>query len=476
MATPIARSLPRMHGGWLVCSFFVQFVLTLGMLCASPTWAQDALGRHYEAAQASLRGGDQERASVEYKAFLSEALHRVANAHAHSGDLSLAAQTFEDALAISEPDSAMRLDYASVLFDWGRLKESAEQAGLVAAAEPGNVRAQVLLGRVAFEQKDYPAARPHLEAAAAGGQFSEVWRILGITYLRLHQLDAARSLLRKVTTELGDKPQTRVAVATTYYYGDYPDLAVEELKKVIAQDNTAPDAHYFLGLAYLGHNEEAGYARAVPEFQAQLKIQPNDFPSRYMLGYIALEKRDFATAETELLRAETIRPSDEGTQLSLGQLYSETRRGAQAEAVLRKLVGSQPDGSAPNFTIVRAHYMLGRLLQQNGRADEGAAQVRTSEQLRKQLRDSSTEAAEGHEHGARKISAQDADEISARAKVSPADQQRAQAFIQQLSPLLGEAYYNLAGISARRQDSAHAEQYLQKAVEWDPALGKARNP
>ena len=69
-----------------------------------------------------------------------------------------------------------------------------------------------------------------------------------------------------------------------YYTGDYPDQAIVEFKKAIALDPKGLGQHYYLGLAYLGHNPEAGYGRAEQEFRAELLLAPDDFGSHYMLG------------------------------------------------------------------------------------------------------------------------------------------------------------------------------------------------
>ena len=39
-----------------------------------------------------------------------------------------------------------------------------------------------------------------------------------------------------------------------------------------------------------------------------------------------------------------------------------------------------------------------------------------------------------------------------------------------------EDLYNLGGIDARHQDPAVAQEYLQKAVGWDPTLRAAQRP
>ena len=433
---------------------------------------QDPMRQHYEAAQSSLRSGDQQRAALEYRAFLGEAIHRIANAKARSGDWSAAAQSFEEALAFTGPEPATRLDYASVLFDANRLKEAQPVAQSVVDAEPKNARARVLAGRIFFEQKDYPAAKVQFEAATALGEIDEVWRLLSICYLRLEELGSARSLLQHALATLGDTPANHVAVAEVYYYGDHPDQAIEELKKAIARSGTVPDAHYYLGLACLARNEEAGYPKAIPEFLLELKTNPNDFRSRYMLGYIALKQRKFDDAERELTSAVALNPDDKGARLLLGQLYSETHRGPQAEAALRQLIASS-DENTPTNELIRAHYILGRALQEDGRLEDGTSEIRKSEHLRTRMRLSSADLSEGKLQSPGDAASKGIESLPRRQSVtgiSEQDKAQVKAFIDQISLAIAEGYYNLGGIADRNKDSAAAALYLQKAREWDPSL------
>jgi tetratricopeptide (TPR) repeat protein len=448
------------------CPFLDQIVLR-----AEAQAAADPLKQHYDAAENLLRKGDMDRAAVEYKAFLGEAIHRVANARALAGDLTAAAQTFDEALAFTGSDTATRLDYASVLSDASRWSEARAVTQSVVDQEPRNNRARVILGKVFFELRDYPAAKAQFEAAAALGDIDQVWRLMSITYLRLQELATARSLFAKMIATLGDTPANHVAVAMAYYYGDYPDQAVEELKKAIARDGTTPGAHYYLGLAYMARNEEAGYPKAIPEFRLQLKINPDDFASHYMLSHIALQQRDFDESERQLMRAAALSPDDRSTQLLLGQLYSETRRGPMADTVLRKLIASS-DETAPDYQLIRAHYMLGRILLDAGHADDGASEISKSEQLRKQMRLSSAEVSGSRVASPGSASSKSIEGLSRRQNPPTASgKQRAQAeaFISKISPAIAESYFNLGGIASRRQDPA-AAQYLQKAGQWDPSL------
>lgn len=437
----------------------------------------DPMAQHYEAAQNSLRAGNQETAAIEYKAFLAEATHRAGNARAHAGDFIGAANSLKEALGFSGDDFGVQLDYASVMFDQGRLTEARESAQSAATSEPKNARAQALLGQILFEEKEYGAASTHLQAAAQLGDFSEVWRTLAIAYLRLQQVDRAQEVIGRMITTRGDTPENRVTAATVYYYGDYADEAADALKKVIAAHPSTRDAHYYLALAYLARNEEAGYPKAVPELRAELALNPADFRSRYMLGYIALQQRKFAQAEPDLLKARSLNPGDAGVQLLLGQLYSETDRATQAEEELHALIASWSENTPPDFRLVRAHYMLGRMLREDGHLEEGAAEIKEAEDLRRKLRIASADSSEtrlkslvgaGPANGGR--GAADRTSVQPNSKKAA----RAQAFVAQISPLIGEAYYNLAGIAAQKKDSVTSAHFLKMAVAWDPSLANVQ--
>src|SRR5207249_10102351 len=162
----------------------------------------------------------------------------------------------------------------------------------------------------------------HLEFVLKHGSAGDIWFLLGVTNLKLQQLPAAQQVFARALQMLGDKPSTHFRIGLAYNTGDYPDQAIVELKKAIVGDPKALDQHYYLGLAYLGHNPEAGFAKAEPEFRAELALSPNDFRSHYMLGYIAVKQRHMTQAELELARALSLKPEDIGTLMSMSELYT----------------------------------------------------------------------------------------------------------------------------------------------------------
>jgi tetratricopeptide (TPR) repeat protein len=441
----------------------------------------DPLQQDYSAASTYLSRGDQQSAASEYRAFLAEALHRAANANAQIGEARRATELFTQALEFDDRDTALLDDFASLRFDHDQLPEAESLLNSALALNPDDVRSHFLLGRVLFNEEKYLAAQPHLERAWTQGhalaQAKDAWYLLGVTDLKLQQLAAARELFKRTLLTLGDKASTHVRLGRAYYTGDYPDEAVIEFKKAISLAPQALGQHYYLGLAYLGHNPEAGFARAEPEFRSELALTPSDFPSHYMLGYIALKQSRMPEAEREVTRALSLKPDDPEALLLAAELFSATTRDPEAEPLLRKAISSLGISTPPKYDAIRAHYMLGRLLLRTSRGDEAAKELSLSEDLRKQLRAASGSTPKDRVAPGPQQSQQA--EPTAR-PVTAEERAQAAAFLRHLSPAIADAFNNLGAIAANQRQCPACVTYFQRSGEWGPSqegldrnLGKA---
>lgn len=435
------------------------------------TTDSDPLKQHYSAAAAFLSRGDEQNAASEYQAFLAGALHRAANADAQVGETARATELFTEALEFDNRDPALLDDFAALRFDHDQLPEAEVLLNSALAVNADDIRTHFLVGRVLFNEEKYIAAQPHLELAWTRGQaqsqaqYKDAWYLLAVTDLKLQRLAPAQDLFKKALLLLGDKASTHARLGRAYYTGDYPDEAVVEFKKAIALDPKGLGQHYFLGLAYLGHNPEAGYARAEPEFRAELLLAPSDFGSRYMLGYIALKQSRMPEAEREITSALSLKPDDPSALLLAAELFAATARDTQAEPLLRKAISGMGSSSPPKYDAIRAHYMLGRLLQRTGQQEEAAKELTLSEQLRKQLRDASgstpkDKTAQGPQQN------QSPEDLPR--PITAAERAQAAAFLRQLSPPIALAFNNLGAIAANQHQCPACVTYFQLAGEWDP--------
>lgn len=445
---------------------------------ATPSGPQDdPMRAHYDAANRSLNAGDHKNAEVEYRAFLAEAIHRVANAEAKVERFDDAFALFKEALSFQPKDNELELDYAAASLDAERLKQAKEAADQVVERDPRNARARFLLGRILYDSEDYQQAKVQLEAAVALNSDFQTGYMLGKTYLLLHEEKNARTLFDEMISGLGDTALLHTYFGRAYSLMDYPDLALEEFHKAIARDSHARDVHYYLALAYLRHDESTGYAKAIPEFQAELKNNPDDVRSHYMLGYIALKQRNFAEAEKELSKAASLEPEDLNTLICLAETYVSEDRARDAEATLQKAIATSSANSGQSNQISRAHYLLGRLLMKQGRVEEAKVQMRTSAS-------GGSGSVEGGPAGEpRMISSgslvqQESRERSGEAgQVASADERRkVEEFKGQMAPAIANGYNNLGALAAMDHDYKAAVQMFEASGSWDPNVeGLDRN-
>jgi tetratricopeptide (TPR) repeat protein len=436
----------------------------------------ELLKLHYEAAEGYERVGDQQRATEEYQAFLAEALHRIANGEALAGEFETAVAMFDEASGYAPQDQSLRLDYARVCLDAEKLAQAKSLAEEAVRADPKDPQTRFLLGRVLFHLEDYSAAKVQLEAAVAANPDFKTGYLLGRTYLVLHDEPHARMLFDEMVAGLGDTALIHIYFGRAYSLMDYPDQAVEEFKKAIAKDSRAVDAHYYLALHYLRHDESMGYAKAIPEFQAELRVNPNDVRSHYMLGYIALKQSRFAEAEAELSEAAALQPSDLNTLVNLAEAYTGENRLSDAEVTLRKallVAGNDPQLKKQSG---RAHYLLGRLLMKTGREEDARKELALAAHQEDTRGMSSGPAAEARAISSSSLTQQEARDRSETLTGSTAELRRVEDFKRELSPLVGKAYNDLGVFAAGKKDYSAALRSFEKASTWNPGLeGLDRN-
>jgi tetratricopeptide (TPR) repeat protein len=470
--------------------------LSLSILCfsqvprtraAKPT-GQDNFQQHYDAARTFQISGDEVHAAAEYRAFLVGALRTSAKASVGLGQLDRAAALFEDALRLSPDDSQVRLEYAQLRFQQGKLPEARSMAEKVLTSSPDNAQAHSLLGQILFAQGDYKAAREQLEQAVVAAPGFDVAYLLGITYIKLNDFARARLVFDDIVTSFGDTAQMHMMFGRAYKGGDWEalDYAIQELKKAIAKDSRASHAHLLLALAYMDRDGESSFSQAAAELQAELKINPQDSRSHYLLGYIAMKQHDAKTAEGDLLRAAQLDPKNPDPLIYLGQIYADADRDAEAEVMLRKAIALSSNSSPTDYLIGRAHYVLGRVLMKTNRREEGEKELAASQTIRDRMnrptaaRDPKTDLKTTDlKTDLKKKSDPELASVSEDASVGhpspaaeapPQAKEEIQAYLDQLKPALADAYNNLGVIQAGRKDFATASEYFRKAGEWSPTL------
>jgi tetratricopeptide (TPR) repeat protein len=342
--------------------------------------------QHYDAAYRFQSSGDFARADVEHTGFLVAALEHIANFYANTGDYAHAAPLYDEALALSPADFGLLMDFAGASLD---AKDPKKAKSLLQAAEdletksaPARQKAEMrrAIGTAIRALGDAKASIEQFEAAIAIDPDIENLAALGDAVLEVDGRKAAAAIFAKVVARFGDTAAVRMRIGRIYALSGIPDLAIEEFKKAIADDDKAPGAHYSLGAAYMS-NSTQDFPKAEAEFREELALHPNDTFSYPQLGQIALQRHEYHNSEIDYRRALALNPLDADNFVALGQLYSETERPSDAEAAFRKAIALAVDPARNNYAIERAHYRLGRLLLASGNTAEGESELQTSKEL-----------------------------------------------------------------------------------------------
>jgi len=447
----------------------------------SATRDSATLQEHYDAAQRFQKDGNLDKAAAAYRTFLADALGELARAYAQLRDYAKAASFFDESLAL-EPDSpALRLDYATAALVLGDVPHAETLAREFLRDYPrdqdGLAQAHQILGRALLQLNKDRDARKELEAAVALNPTFDNGYDLAVACLDLDDEQCAQQLFSEMQTSFGDTPGIHMNFGRAYVNSDSQLRAVEEFKKVIAEDPHFPGAHYALAAALLATGDDAAKTEAAEaELKTELAISPNDFLTCAALGKIAVSQHRYGEAEKYLKRATVLDPKNPDAFLYLGQMYVDTNRPEDAEAALRESIHLTTDVSRNRYQIQKAHYLLGRLLMQQRKQEEAHAEMQTARTfLDKGLSEDKSKLA-GLLDGTNIAGSADTAEDSTAPRgtvsknVDPEAVRGITGLERNITQAVADSYNNLGAIAATSKDYGRALMYFQHAEEWDPRL------
>jgi len=442
---------------------------------APPAGQPDALEQHYQAAQTFSIGGDTERATAEYRAFLAEVLRRMGNVYSKEARWDDARSSFDEALQMAPNSAQLHLDYGNALFLHGDLAAAKAQAQKAVELDPSNNGTQYLLGRVLYQENDFKGAKEHLEDAAQATNGNVTFQLgydLARTYLKLEDVNRASVMFDEMMVGYGNTARLHLYFGYAYLMTGVYDRAISEFKRALEKDPKIKEAHYLLGLTYLSRDEDkGGWEENAAEDRLEIQINPDDFAPHYDLGNVALHLHRTDEAEHELKRASEIEPDNPDPQLTLGELLISQRRLPEAEAAMSKAIALTKDITRSNYQINRAYYVLGRIQVETGRRELGVQNLKTAARLLEKTvapptnRDESAATARQRIAGAQP--ARPDEEVST---IPPEEQKNLDAYFDRLKPAIADAYNNLGVAAGAKNDFGTAVADFRKAQQWYPEL------
>lgn len=443
--------------------------------------ASSSLQEHYTAAQQFQKENDLDKAAVQYRAFLVDALSELALGHAHAADYAPASPLFDEALALDQNSTRLRLDYARTSLLAGNLSQAETLARSLMnefTSDPQKL-AQVhqILGRALLKMNRDQEARTELETAVAIDPSFENGYDLAVACLDLDDEKCAVHLFGEMQASFGDSASIHMSFGRAFGNSDFAQDAVAEFRKAIAEDPRFPGAHYSLAAALLdtGDNEPT-MQEVESELKKELAISPNDFLTYAALGKLASARSNFSEAESYLKRATALNPNNPDAFLYLGQMYFDTGRPADAQAALRQAIALTTDLTRNRYQVQKAHFLLGRILMQEHRETEAHAEMQFARELaNKGLSHDKGKLAGLLQGSAEAASADDAtgqstESAATARKDDSATETGLRTFEMKLTPAIADSYNNLGAISATNGDYEVALRYFESAAKWNPQL------
>jgi tetratricopeptide (TPR) repeat protein len=297
------------------------------------------------------------------------------------------------------------LSRAVALINRGQPEQGIALLNQLAEKSPATPGVEKWLGKAYYQEHNFSAATPHLEAALKQNPHDlEATQLLGLCYYYLNQPAKAIPLIEKVQSSLPhpnpnaayvlgvsylqsfeyDKAraafaqmfsvapgsaQAYVVLGQMMIHHDLADQAVPELEKALSINAHVPMAHFLLGEVYLFRAQPQ---EAIEQFSDELAIDPIMWRAYWRMGdaYNRLGKLD--EAQRALTRALWLNQDFSAPYIILGQI--ELKRGDPelAAAYLEHALKMDPNNHD-------AHYNLGLALNKMGRTAEAQRQFDLSQ-------------------------------------------------------------------------------------------------
>ena len=433
----------------------------------------DAAGtveRAMAAAENSLREGEFQAAESHYRDALREGWLLKGTLARVQGKPLEARDAFQRASTSAVENRFALQALALAHLQLGETAPAVESLRRLAHLKPGDVQTRRLLAQALAASGHPDESVRELEAARAlAPGDAELSFALAGGYLRAKRVEEAARLFDRIALER-PIPQTRVLIGRTYRdFGEY-DRARAELRIALKQDPRVRRAHYYLGNVTVAEKGRAGLEEAVPEFQAELRLAPQDLLANLELGMALVDTQRSEEALPALEVAARSEPPQARTLYYLGRAQLGVGRPAEATASLRQALALlQRDGATVGQLRV-VHNQLGQALRSLGDGQDARVHFAEAERLSAQGSETS------REDLARQMAGTPDPEAGAAQGVpmieaSPLAALPAPELLaleRRVTEALARTHLNLGVMQAQRGRFAAAAEQLERAAEVDP--------
>jgi tetratricopeptide (TPR) repeat protein len=279
------------------------------------------------------------------RALIALALRQVAHLRLVEDTFPAAIDLYKRSLDF-EDNPATRVDLAITYLRAKKLDDSLTEVRSAILTNTEDSRAWRVQGMAYMSKGQYGPAADSLQRSIAIRNDLEAAYSLGICYLATHEKEKAAAVFRKMDEEAANRGAMHVLMARAYRDGGYLDDAVRELNTALKLNPKTSHAHYLLGVVYLLQEEWAPKLKIREQFLMELRLNPRDFLSTYLLGAMASNEKNFAESDKYLKAATQVQPDWSEPWIYLGLNANNRGDTKNAEVFLRKAITSNgPDDS-----------------------------------------------------------------------------------------------------------------------------------
>jgi tetratricopeptide (TPR) repeat protein len=321
--------------------------------------AQEKLGDP-KAAEAALREGLQNHPGE--LAFYGA----IARSHRDRGDREGEIAIYREILAFEPDHQSTLLALAEALIQAERLSEAIPVLEEVERAHPDDLRTVLRLGFLAFEGRDYEAARRRFERALElGPDQHEVSYFLGVTLRRLNRPDDAIAVFERIPDTHERFPEARTQIAGIYEKrGDFA-RAIAEVERARSHGEARPLDLYVASL----RSRAGDFDGALAFLQGLLQASPDDAELLYNIGVIHGEAKRSEEALHWMEQALAKQPDHAGALNYIGYTWAEQGTNLdRAEEYITRALQIRPDDGYIKDSLAWVYYMRARALTEGGRS------------------------------------------------------------------------------------------------------------
>ncbi len=262
----------------------------------------------------------------------------------------------------------------------GDNKEAARALQMAVQRNPQDQLAQTMLAMALFSTQQYAEAAKAFEglgdAVYRDPRMAYAW---AFTLLRTNDPNKALTVLNRLSTQ-ALPPDMMLGVGDLYNQtGDYED-ALKVFRKVTQEDPSAQRAHYYAGEALI-HLDRPN--EAIPEFEDELKLTPDDPNVQYHLAYAMLQTSRKEEAVALLQKIVAANPEHAQAQYQLGKALLDSGQNDQAIAHLEAAARLDAEHDY-------VHYQLQAAYRKAGRTSDADKELQVYREIKARQRDKAT--------------------------------------------------------------------------------------